>query len=73
MDKQQELEDVKANALMIKQLLIDEHFDAFREHFFMLHPYDQAQFYEKVGPDIRQTMYQYLSPQEMAIIFETTE
>ena len=69
MDKQQELEDVKANALLIKQLLIDENLDAFREHFFMLHPYDQAQFYEKVGPDIRQTMYSYLSPQEMAIIF----
>ena len=73
MDKQQELEDVKANALFIKQLLIDEQFDSFREHFFMLHPYDQAQFYEKVGPDIRQTMYTYLSPQEMAIIFREIE
>ena len=72
-DKQQELEDEKANALFIKQLIVDENFDAFREHFFMLHPYDQAQFYEKVGPDIRKTIYSYLSPQEMAVIFREIE
>lgn len=73
LDKQQEIEDVKANAELIKQLILENDLDAFREHFFMLHPYDQAQFYEKVGPDIRKTMYSYLSPQEMAIIFREIE
>ncbi|SOB91743.1 Mg2+ transporter MgtE [Ureibacillus xyleni] len=57
----------------LRQLLIDEDIDSFREHFLALHPYDQAQFYEKVGPDIRTTIYQFLSPQEMALIFEAIE
>ncbi|MFC7685628.1 magnesium transporter [Ureibacillus sp. GCM10028918] len=57
----------------MRQYLIDEDIDQFREIFLELHSYDQAQFYEKVGPDIRQTIYQFLSPQEMATIFETIE
>lgn len=57
----------------LRQYLLDEDIDQFRSIFFELHSYDQAQFYEKVGPDIRQTIYQYLSPQEMATIFETIE
>ncbi|MCM3315598.1 magnesium transporter [Rummeliibacillus stabekisii] len=46
---------------------------AFREEYLSLHPYDQAQFYEKVEPDIRQVIYQYLSPKELAEIFEALE
>lgn len=57
----------------LRQYLIDENIDQFREIFLELHSYDQAQFYEKVGPDIRRTIYLFLSPQEMATIFETIE
>ena len=57
----------------LRQHLLDENIDQFREIFLELHSYDQAQFYEKVGPDIRKTIYQFLSPQEMATIFETIE
>ncbi|QCR31597.1 magnesium transporter [Lysinibacillus sp. SGAir0095] len=57
----------------LRQYLLDENIDQFREIFLELHSYDQAQFYEKVGPDIRKTIYQFLSPQEMATIFETIE
>ncbi|PYF06516.1 magnesium transporter [Ureibacillus chungkukjangi] len=57
----------------LRQYLLDENIDEFREIFLELHSYDQAQFYEKVGPDIRKTIYQFLSPQEMATIFETIE
>ncbi|MDN4492305.1 magnesium transporter [Ureibacillus aquaedulcis] len=57
----------------LRQYLIDENIDQFREIFLELHSYDQAQFYEKVGPDIRSTIYLFLSPQEMATIFETIE
>ena len=46
---------------------------AFRDQFLDLHPYDQGQFYEKVDPDIRQIIYQYLSPKELATIFEAIE
>lgn len=65
--------EVQYDETFLKMLLEEENIEAFREHFLVLHPYDQAQFYEEVGPDIRQTIYRYLSPQEMAIIFETTE
>lgn len=65
--------EVQYDAAFLRMLLEEENIEAFREHFLVLHPYDQAQFYEEVGPDIRQTIYRYLSPQEMAIIFETTE
>ncbi|RUL54278.1 MULTISPECIES: magnesium transporter [Lysinibacillus] len=55
------------------QFLMDEDIDSFREQFLAHHPYEQAQFYEKVGPDIRNTIYHFLSPQEMALIFEAIE
>ena len=47
--------------------------DEFREEFLALHPYDQAQFFEKVGPDSRQIIYHYLSPKETAEIFQSIE
>ncbi|MEG0383494.1 MAG: magnesium transporter [Solibacillus sp.] len=58
---------------LLRLLLLEENIEVFREHFLVLHPYDQAQFYEKVGPDIRQIIYRFLSPQEMATIFEAIE
>ena len=39
----------------------------------MLHPYDRAIFYEKIGPRTSKVMYHYLSPKELAEIFETSE
>lgn len=70
---EEENNEVQYDEAFLRMLLDAENIEAFREHFLVLHPYDQAQFYEEVGPDIRQTIYRYLSPQEMAIIFETTE
>ncbi|MEK4424190.1 magnesium transporter [Solibacillus sp. FSL K6-1523] len=58
---------------LLRILLVEENIEVFREHFLVLHPYDQAQFYEEVGPDIRQIIYRFLSPQEMATIFEAIE
>ncbi|CAM5190149.1 Magnesium transporter MgtE OS=Ureibacillus acetophenoni OX=614649 GN=SAMN05877842_101258 PE=3 SV=1 [Ureibacillus acetophenoni] len=63
----------KLNDEFLLQALINESIDVFRDNFFTLHEYDQAQFYEKVGPDIRQKIYQFLSPQELALIFEALE
>ncbi|MBS7345341.1 MAG: magnesium transporter [Caryophanon sp.] len=45
----------------------------FREQYFALHPYEQAQFYEKVTPDIREKIYHYLSPEELAEVFQALE
>lgn len=50
-----------------------DNIEQFREQFFELHPYEQAQFYEKVTPPIRQKIYYYLSPQELAEVFQALE
>lgn len=55
------------------QNLIEENIDEFRKHFLSLHAYERAKFYVKVGPDIRRTMYHFLSPEEMAEIYEAIE
>lgn len=65
--------NVELNEEFLLELLQQDHIDQFRENFFTLHEYDQAQFYEKVGPDIRQKIYQFLSPQEMALVFEALD
>ncbi|MBM7607902.1 magnesium transporter [Lysinibacillus composti] len=73
MIEQNEKNEVPFDEEYLRQLLIDEKIEEFREYFLALHPYDQAQFYEKVGPDIRGVMYLFLSPREMASIFEAIE
>lgn len=72
-DQKYDNDEVHYDEKFLRTLLVDEEIEAFREHFLSLHPYDQAQFYEKVGPDIRQTIYRFLSPQELAYIFEAIE
>ena len=47
--------------------------DSFREVFMQLHPYDQSLFFEKVDPEIRKKIFHYLSPKEMAELFEATK
>lgn len=58
---------------MILDLLNRGDVEGFREEFLTHHPYDQATFYEKADQDIRYLMYQYLSPKEMADLFEAIE
>ncbi|WP_313891524.1 magnesium transporter [Psychrobacillus sp.] len=53
--------------------LSNDFMDKFREEFMQLHPYDQALFFEKVEPDIRKKIFHYLSPKEMAELFEATK
>ncbi len=72
-DDRKNNEEHQLNAEQLVALLTHHQVNEFREEFLMLHPYDQAQFFEKVGPDSRQTIYQYLSPKEMAEIFQSIE
>ncbi|MFJ7932898.1 magnesium transporter [Sporosarcina sp. NPDC096371] len=53
--------------------LVDQDIKAFRDEYLLLHPYDRAIFYEKVDLELRKIMYHYLSPKELAEIFETSE
>ena len=57
----------------LRNYLIKEDIDLFRAVFLEYHPYDQALFYEKIGPELRKIIYLFLSPQEMALIFEAIE
>lgn len=55
------------------EFLSNDLMDEFRDEFMQLHPYDQSLFFEKVEPDIRKKIFHYLSPNEMAELFEATK
>ncbi|MET0961001.1 MAG: magnesium transporter [Psychrobacillus psychrotolerans] len=55
------------------EFLLNESMEEFREEFMQLHPYDQSIFFEKVEPDVRMKIYHYLSPKEIAELFEATK
>ena len=65
--------DEEMNDALFTELLIRGDVKEFREEFLAHHPYDQASFYEKADSETRQLLYQYLSPKEMADIFEAIE
>lgn len=65
--------DHELDTAMLLDLLQRGDVESFREEFLTHHPYDQATFYEKADQDIRHLMYQYLSPKEMADVFEAIE
>ncbi|XQY92825.1 magnesium transporter [Metabacillus sp. HB246100] len=47
--------------------------DEFRNIFLDQHPYDQAKFFIKLDQEERLILYQFLSPEEMAAVFENIE
>lgn len=70
-------EDVRDERVIDEEKLIasleQQDIKSFREEYLMLHPYDRAVFYEKVDTNYRKRMYYFLSPKELAEIFETSE
>ena len=70
-------EEIRDEIIIDEEKLINsleqQDIKTFRNEYLMLHPYDRAVFYEKVDPDHRKTMYFFLSPKELAEIFETSE
>ncbi|MFC4353643.1 magnesium transporter [Chryseomicrobium palamuruense] len=50
--------------------LESQQIDAFRDKFMELHPYDQSVFFDKATPEQRKTIFTFLSPEEVADIFE---
>lgn len=70
-------EELRDESIIDEEKLINsleqQDIKTFRDEYLMLHPYDRAIFYEKVDPDHRKTMYFFLSPKELAEIFETSE
>ncbi|MDN4606872.1 magnesium transporter [Sporosarcina highlanderae] len=70
-------EEVREEIIIDEEKLIEalerQDIKTFREEYLILHPYDRAIFYEKVDVGLRKTMYFFLSPKELAEIFETSE
>ncbi|MRX73706.1 magnesium transporter [Bacillus lacus] len=53
--------------------LHEENLHEFRRHYLEHHPYDQARLFILLSAKEREMLYQYLSPGEMAEIFENIE
>ncbi|GKU81815.1 magnesium transporter [Niallia sp. NCCP-28] len=53
--------------------LQNEYLSAFRKEFLELHPYDQASFFKELEKETKERVFSYLSPNEMAYLFENLE
>ncbi|MFC4559351.1 magnesium transporter [Virgibacillus kekensis] len=57
----------------LQELIREDEFDAFRDEFLELHPYDQAAFFMEQPEEVRFRIYTFLSPEEMADIMENID
>ncbi|WNF25152.1 magnesium transporter [Mesobacillus jeotgali] len=55
------------------EALYSEKIDDFRAEFLDLHPYNQAEFFSELDDEDRAKVYNFLSPEEMADLFENLE
>ncbi|MGM9927293.1 MAG: magnesium transporter [Bacillus sp. (in: firmicutes)] len=73
MAEQLEKETTNIDVDLLTSSLKNDDIEKFREEFKELHPYDQAQFFEKLDKGLRARIYHYLSPEDMAELFENLE
>ncbi|WP_019240522.1 MULTISPECIES: magnesium transporter [Bacillus] len=73
MQEQYEKEAPKYDDELLLTALKNDRLDDFRDEFMELHPYDQAQFFKKLNDKYRSKVYLYLSPEEMAELFENLD
>ncbi|CAM3098366.1 magnesium transporter [Filibacter tadaridae] len=66
-------EEIDFDEEKLIELLENQAILSFRDEYLHLHAYDRARFYEKVTLNLRKTMYHFLSPKELAEVFETSE
>lgn len=71
MSDEREKVELEEGALLTS--LSSQNIDEFRDVFLEQHPYDQAKFFVKLEEQDRFTVYHYLSPEEMASVFENIE
>ncbi|MFY4774365.1 magnesium transporter [Metabacillus sp. RGM 3146] len=58
---------------LLFEFLKAEDIDSFRKVFTNLYPFDQAKWFIKLEKEDRLRLYEYLSPEEMAAVFENIE
>lgn len=63
-------EIMERSSQLLIQALTEQEVELFREEFLSLHPYDQASFFSEIDESLRQQLYLYLSPAEMAELFD---
>ncbi|WP_420822114.1 magnesium transporter [Staphylococcus cornubiensis] len=61
------------NKALLDDLIANGDIDGFREEFLALHSYEQSEYFEVSDDDVRQKMYRFLSPEEVAEFFENLE
>ena len=72
-NNEQYVEDEAFDKEQLDALLENNDIDQFREEFLRLHTYDQGEYFEICDDTFKQKIYQFLSPNEVADFFETTE
>lgn len=70
MNEGQEMED---HFSLLLEKLKDQQMAEFRELFLALHIYEQGQFYQSIDEANRKQIYSYLSPKELADMFDVIE
>ncbi|MBE4909403.1 magnesium transporter [Bacillus luteolus] len=65
-----EKDNIEFETEQLTNSLESDSIDVFRSLFLELHPYDQAKLFGKLTQEQREKVYQFLSPEEMAGIFE---
>ncbi|MBM7709995.1 magnesium transporter [Enterococcus lemanii] len=68
-----ELQELDSRFAQIRKELADNDLTKFRESFLDLHIYEQGQFYQSITEEERALMYSYLSPKELADMFDLIE
>ncbi|OZS79121.1 magnesium transporter [Tetzosporium hominis] len=66
----EEKNELLQQEIRLLSYLEEDQIDLFRDEFMGLHPYDQSVFFDKVDSATRKRIFHYLSPEEVAEIFE---
>ncbi len=72
-ERQESASRQQINNELLMEALYSEKIDDFRAEFLDLHPYDQAEFFSELDDEDRAKVYIFLSPEEMADLFENLE
>lgn len=72
-ERQESASKQQINTELLMEALYSEKIDDFRAEFLELHPYDQAAFFGELDDETRTKVYNFLSPEEMAELFENLE
>ncbi|MBL1226449.1 magnesium transporter [Enterococcus sp. BWR-S5] len=66
-------QEIEEQFEVLLSFLKTEQMNEFRDAFLALHIYEQGQFYQSLEADSRKRVYNYLSPKELADMFDVIE